>query len=93
MKTNVLNFIGYVLNFIVYEDVSTYRKKEVISLYGVTTFIVDLDVRSSFFHACAWWENKSKKSQDYLEWKKSMIMKPIFKTHENSEGSMEVESV
>lgn len=88
-----------ILNFKVSGD-GTWKKRGFKSLFGVTTLIgyycgkvIDLDVRSSYCHACAKWQNKSKNSREYLEWKEDHDDEDCTKNHEGSAGSMEVESV
>lgn len=88
-----------ILNFKVSGD-GTWKKRGFKSLFGVTTLIayycgkvIDLDVRSSYCHACAKWQNKSKNSPEYLEWKEAHDDEDCAKNHEGSAGSMEVESV
>lgn len=86
-------------NFKVSGD-GSWKKRGFKSLYGVTTLIayytgkvIDLVVKSSYCHACALWEKKSKNSEEYLEWKAEHDDETCAKTHEGSSGGMEVESV
>jgi len=88
-----------VLNFKVSGD-GTWKKRGFKSLYGVTILIayytgkvIDLVVKSSYCHSCAFWRNKFKNFEEYLAWKEEHDDETCTKIHESSAGSMEVESV
>lgn len=50
-------------------------------------------MKSSFCNSCAYWNKKSKTSEEYLAWKEEHDEETCTKNHEGSAGSMEVESM
>lgn len=76
----------------------TWKKRGYSSLFGITTLIgkysskvVDLVVKSSYCHACKWWQSKSG-TEEYDDWFEEHSSE-CTANHDGSAGKMEVDAI